>query len=168
MGPVASFPADFVVDADARVTPSSTARYGVVWGKGDKPAFALMVESEGGYRVITEVDGAWPTGEAEWTSHRAIARGEGLNRLPVAVDGDSIVVSANDVPLETVASPNPGSGRIGLAVWADDDDVALVRFGSLIVHARTRPQRPDRDGDGVPDDEDFCPDFPGSPEGDGC
>jgi len=27
---------------------------------------------------------------------------------------------------------------------------------------------PDRDGDGVPDDEDFCPDWPGSPEASGC
>ena len=26
----------------------------------------------------------------------------------------------------------------------------------------------DRDGDGVPDDEDFCPDWPGSPEASGC
>lgn len=26
----------------------------------------------------------------------------------------------------------------------------------------------DRDGDGVPDDEDYCPDFPGSPETNGC
>jgi len=26
----------------------------------------------------------------------------------------------------------------------------------------------DRDGDGVPDDEDFCPDWPGSPETSGC
>jgi len=166
--PVASFPADFVVDADARVTLGSTARYGVVWGKGDEPAFAFMVDSEGRYRVITEVDGAWPTDEAEWRSHLAIARGEGVNRLRVTVDGDSVAVSANGVPLETVASPNPGTGRIGLVVWADSDDVARVRFDNLNVHARTRPPRPDRDGDGVPDDEDFCPDFPGSPEGDGC
>jgi len=27
---------------------------------------------------------------------------------------------------------------------------------------------PDRDGDGVPDDEDFCPDWPGSKEANGC
>ncbi|MEA1871444.1 MAG: hypothetical protein U9N00_04555, partial [Candidatus Bipolaricaulota bacterium] len=26
----------------------------------------------------------------------------------------------------------------------------------------------DRDGDGVPDDEDYCPDWPGSPETSGC
>jgi len=26
----------------------------------------------------------------------------------------------------------------------------------------------DRDGDGVPDEEDFCPDWPGSPETSGC
>jgi len=27
---------------------------------------------------------------------------------------------------------------------------------------------PDRDGDGVPDDEDYCPDWPGNPETNGC
>jgi len=26
----------------------------------------------------------------------------------------------------------------------------------------------DRDGDGVPDDEDYCPDWPGSKEANGC
>jgi len=30
------------------------------------------------------------------------------------------------------------------------------------------PPKSDRDGDGVPDDEDLCPDWPGSPETNGC
>jgi len=35
-------------------------------------------------------------------------------------------------------------------------------------HRLGTPAAPDRDGDGVPDEEDYCPDYPGDPAANGC
>jgi len=44
-------------------------------------------------------------------------------------------------------------------------------YGEIVgdgFHRMGEPPKSDRDGDGVPDDEDLCPDWPGSPETNGC
>ncbi|GEM_PF-3561153 len=45
---------------------------------------------------------------------------------------------------------------------------AIARLPSLDELIPKEAQKPDRDNDGVPDDEDRCPDLPGDPENDGC
>jgi len=42
------------------------------------------------------------------------------------------------------------------------------RLGDVDAVPSSTGSNSDRDGDGVPDDEDFCPDWPGSPETSGC
>jgi hypothetical protein len=42
------------------------------------------------------------------------------------------------------------------------------RFGDINAVSSSPGSNADRDGDGVPDNEDFCPDWPGSPETSGC
>jgi len=42
------------------------------------------------------------------------------------------------------------------------------RLGDVNASPSSSGSSSDRDGDGVPDDEDFCPDWPGSPDANGC
>ena len=42
------------------------------------------------------------------------------------------------------------------------------RFGDVNAETGITGGGSDRDGDGVPDDEDFCPDWPGSADTSGC
>jgi hypothetical protein len=45
---------------------------------------------------------------------------------------------------------------------------AIARLPVLDALVPQEVQKPDRDNDGVPDDEDRCPNIPGDPENDGC
>jgi OmpA-OmpF porin, OOP family len=62
-----------------------------------------------------------------------------------------------------LAAPgNGGYGRESFRLFAG------VRWQHLAPPPGAAPARPDRDGDGVPDDEDRCPDVPGPREMEGC
>jgi len=49
-----------------------------------------------------------------------------------------------------------------------DYPILLRLSGVTETKPTTREKFGDRDGDGVPDDQDYCPDFPGRPEANGC
>ncbi|RLG19685.1 hypothetical protein DRN74_06465, partial [Candidatus Micrarchaeota archaeon] len=42
------------------------------------------------------------------------------------------------------------------------------RLGNVDAVPNTSGDESDRDGDGVPDDQDYCPDWPGRKESNGC
>ena len=79
---------------------------------------------------------------------RALSRGLGMrdvNALAIASDG-SVLYAATE---------GGGVYRLDLTGLIENPGGAA-------------PRASDRDGDGVPDDEDFCPDFPGHPITNGC
>jgi len=49
-----------------------------------------------------------------------------------------------------------------------DYPILLRLSGVTETKPTTKEKFGDRDGDGVPDDQDYCPDFPGRPEANGC
>ena len=51
--------------------------------------------------------------------------------------------------------------------YDESDETNNSKFATFTIKAGIPPP-PDRDGDGIPDDEDECPDEPGPPENNGC
>jgi hypothetical protein len=52
-------------------------------------------------------------------------------------------------------------------VYGEDDNLLAARKVEQSESGANASEN-DRDGDGVPDSEDYCPDYPGKPETDGC
>ena len=74
---------------------------------------------------------------------------------------DSPCVDAGDP-----ASTDPDGSRCDIGVYGGPEASKTAALPSQAEQATSSLN--DRDGDGVPDGEDFCPDFPGSPEMNGC
>jgi hypothetical protein len=73
-----------------------------------------------------------------------------------------LVTSFNEWHEGSEIEPSVEFGRTYLEITAEE--AAAWRSGTL----RIAPTLPDRDGDGVPDAIDFCPDWPGNPATNGC
>ncbi|HUL60930.1 MAG TPA: OmpA family protein [Anaeromyxobacteraceae bacterium] len=119
---------------------------GFVWGVGasmDLPPLANVAR----WRAILELTGGWPRGE-DLSTDRYRAPLEGRAGLRAAV--------WRGLSVELGGGTGIGEAGYGHPSWR-------VFFGVRWEHAR-----PDRDGDGVPDDEDRCPDLPGLAELHGC
>ena len=91
--------------------------------------------------------------------------------------GGSITVSADQpivAVLGTYSDSSYGSQRNlspGLSQTSTQWFLPAVRQDPWSMGTGTgsvQTTEPDRDGDGVPDAEDYCPDFPGSPDVNGC
>jgi len=72
-----------------------------------------------------------------------------------------LITSYNEWHEGSEIEPSVEFGTAYLEITAEE--AAAWRRGE-----RTPPAEPDRDGDGVPDSDDYCPDFPGRPETNGC
>ncbi len=106
------------------------------------------------WSAIAELTGGWPRGDSS---------GDARYRAPLSARA-GLRATLGEIALEAGAGAGLGEHGYGREAWR-------VFLGVRWV--RERPERlaggaPDRDGDGVPDDKDLCPDEPGPPELDGC
>lgn len=129
-------------------------RDGLVYALGgslDLPGLAFLHR----WRAIAELNGGWPRGEDP-----------GSDRYRTALSARAGVRAFLSSRLSAEAGVGTGLGAAGYGHerWRG---FFGFRFGSPAGAAPAGPVR-DRDGDGVPDNEDLCPDEPGSAELDGC
>ena len=111
------------------------------------------------WRAIAEVDGGWPRGEDPST-----------DRYRSALEARAGVRAFLTSRLSVEAGVGTGLGQAGYGHerWRA---FAGLRWGMSPAPGATRPfvgPLLDRDGDGVPDDQDQCPDEPGPAALDGC
>lgn len=110
-------------------------------------------------RVIAEIDGGWPRGESLSSNDRYRAALEARAGVRAFL--------TPKVAVEGGLGTGLGPAGYGHERWR-------VFFGLSFGSAPLPLEKPfvgpilDRDGDGVPDDVDRCPDEPGPPELDGC
>jgi len=102
---------------------------------------------------------------------------------PFGNDSISLPETVNNTPgySVVVTADRPILGQQG-TYWETGVGVHQdVSFGTTLLSVKwhlpatprspllqTEPEADDRDGDGVPDVDDYCPDYPGKPETDGC
>jgi len=117
-----------------------------VWGVGasmDLPPLS----STSRWRAILELTGAWPRGET-LSSDRY--------RAPLEARAGLRASLWRGLSVELGGGSGIGEAGYGHPSWR------------VFLGVRWNRERPDRDGDGVPDDEDWCPDLPGLPSIHGC
>jgi OmpA-OmpF porin, OOP family len=117
-------------------------------------------------RAMAELVGGWPRGDDGSTERY---------RAPLSVRGGLRTALAHDVSVEAGAGTGIGQAGYGRESWRV---FAGIRFAPHPKPAEAAPVQPaavvpvktvgDRDGDGVPDDKDLCPDQPGTADMDGC
>src|SRR5438477_1300361 len=111
------------------------------------------------WKAILELDGGWPRGESLSNDR---------HRAPFSVRGGLRAFLTPRVAVEAVL--RTGHGELGYG-HKPGGMFAGIRFAWPSPAAPAPPfvgAKMDRDGDGVPDDEDLCPDEPGKLEMDGC
>jgi len=110
------------------------------------------------WRAIADLAGQWPRG-LDFSTDRY--------RAPLSVRAGLRARVWRDLAVDVGAGTgvawfgNAGYGRESFRVFAG------LRWEHIVPSASTPPEL-DRDGDGVPDSEDRCPDQPGPAELDGC
>ncbi len=112
-------------------------------------------------RLMGELLGGWPRGYSGDTQRY---------RAPLSTRGGVRVRLPACWSMESGAGMGLGEAGYGRESWRV---FAGVRWSCPPREASPAPQPAatggaDRDGDGVPDDKDVCPDLPGTPEMDGC
>jgi OmpA-OmpF porin, OOP family len=107
------------------------------------------------WKAIAEINGGWPRGED---------LGSDRYRAPLSARAGVRAFPSARFSVEAGLGAGLGPAGYGHERWRA---FFGVRWGSPPVAALDRPIR-DRDGDGVPDDEDLCPDEPGPAALDGC
>jgi PKD repeat protein len=129
------FPEDFIVEVEARQVSGPNGEYGIVWGKDSDNFYMFAVSTDGRYGMWKQVRDAWQPNPVNWTANSAINRGTGRNRLRLIVKGDTVVLMANDVVLQTVTAPSFGRGYIGLFVGTWDTPGLEVHFDNFKVYS---------------------------------
>lgn len=107
------------------------------------------------WKAIAEINGGWPRGD-DLAGDRY--------RAPLSARAGVRAFLSRRLSVEAGLGTGLGSAGYGHERWRA---FFGVRWGSAPVAAPVGPLR-DRDGDGVPDDEDLCPTQPGPAELDGC
>ena len=110
------------------------------------------------WKAIAEIDGGWPRGNDLSTDRY---------RAPLSLRAGVRAFLSPQLSLEAGAGTGIGPAGYGHERWRA---FFGIRFGSAPQAGQARLVGPpaDRDGDGVPDDQDLCPDEPGSADLDGC
>jgi OmpA-OmpF porin, OOP family len=107
------------------------------------------------WKAIAEINGGWPRGEDLSTDRY---------RAPLSARAGVRAFLSSRLSVEAGAGTGIGPAGYGHERWRA---FFGVRWGSAPAAAQVGPLM-DRDGDGVPDNEDLCPDEPGPAELDGC
>jgi OmpA-OmpF porin, OOP family len=107
------------------------------------------------WKAIAEINGGWPRGEDLSTDRY---------RAPLSARAGVRAFLSSRLSVEAGAGTGIGPAGYGHERWRA---FFGVRWGSAPAAAQVGPLM-DRDGDGVPDNEDLCPDQPGPAELDGC
>ncbi len=122
------------------------AHDGAVWAAGaslDLPPLS----SAHRWKAIFELTGGFPRGYNLSTDRY---------RAPLEARGGLRAALWRGLSFEVGAGTGLGEEGYGRPSWR------------VFAGLRWNHDRPDRDGDGIPDDEDWCPDLPGLPEIHGC
>jgi hypothetical protein len=126
---------------------------------------SLAARIQGGFFAATVVPGYQ---EATPLTGRLVARADGetyrayWDMARASKPQWILVTSFNEWHEGSEIEPSVEFGRTYLEITAEE--AAAWRSGT----PRVAPTLPDRDGDGVPDAVDFCPDWPGNPAANGC
>jgi OmpA-OmpF porin, OOP family len=110
------------------------------------------------WRAIAEIDGGWPRGN-DFSTDRY--------RAPLSLRAGVRAFLSSQLSLEAGAGTGLGPAGYGHERWRA---FFGIRWGCAPAagQAALVGPPPDRDGDGVPDDQDLCPDEPGPAALDGC
>lgn len=118
------------------------------------------------WKAIGEVNGAWPRGEAA-SSDRY--------RAPLSARAGLRAFLSPRLSVEAGGGTGLGPAGYGHERWRVFGGVRFSLGGAAAPAVAAAPEKPfvgppvpDRDGDGVPDAVDLCPDQPGPKELDGC
>jgi OmpA-OmpF porin, OOP family len=128
-------------------------------------------------RLMAELLGGWPRG----------LKNDDRYRAPLSARGGARACLAHGWSVEAGAGKGLGEAGYGREEWRVFAGVRWTGTRSEVATSAAAPPPPpppapapppppppvigtagDRDGDGVPDDQDVCPDVPGTPEMDGC
>jgi outer membrane protein OmpA-like peptidoglycan-associated protein len=126
---------------------------GIVYAFGGSLALPKIARVDR-WKAIVEINGGWPRG-ADFSTDRY--------RMPLSALAGVRAFFSSHLSLEAGAGTGLGSAGYGHERW-------LVFFGVRWGNPSGAAPLPiqDRDGDGVPDSEDLCPDEPGPAALDGC
>ncbi len=110
------------------------------------------------WKAIAEIDGGWPRGN-DFSTDRY--------RAPLSLRAGVRAFLSSTVSLEAGAGTGLGPAGYGHERWRA---FFGIRWGSAPAAEQAHFVGPpaDRDGDGVPDSDDLCPDQPGPAALDGC
>ncbi|MCA1826429.1 MAG: OmpA family protein [Myxococcales bacterium] len=112
------------------------------------------------WKAIAELDGGWPRGDSFSSTDRY--------RAPLEVRGGVRAFLTPRVSVEAGLGTGLGPVGYGHERWRAFVGISWGSPNTPAERAFVGPQAPDRDGDGVPDDVDRCPDQPGPADLDGC
>jgi LPXTG-site transpeptidase (sortase) family protein len=110
--------------------------YGLIARHQDTPADGVQ---QGGRYYVLEIDdrgrfGVWRRDEDHWidllpwTPSEAVQRGTAVNHLAVRASGAQLAFTVNGLEVATVTDATLPSGRAGIFVGGDFNDVAVERF----------------------------------------
>ena len=157
---------NFTLRAEAHaVRGGDSGKYGFVVGSDSDNAYFFQVWTNWQYKVSYRRNGEWQEALVPWTPDWNIEHAEAMNSLRLAVSGDTATLFVNGSQLTTVQLELPRPYRVGLLGASHTVYPAEVR---IVNFSASQESLADRDGDGVPDEIDFCPDYPGDPAFDGC
>ncbi len=131
---------DLVLEADVHaVGPTNGGSYGLVFHRQFSGAyiqyFVLIDPEKGEVRMVRWVD-TDRTEVIRPTPIPAIAKGEGVNHLTIAVKGNTFTIGVNGTNLPTVTDAGPTTGLVALRADAGTGPIE-VRFDNFII----RPSR---------------------------
>jgi len=123
------------VSVDVVLSSSSEGHAGILWGTDVDNFYVFLVDEEGRYNVSWQEDDEWQTQPASWTSHAALNAAPGENRLQLRLDGDTVVLLANDEVLDAVTIDNFEEGRLALytGMYSSEDPYCQAWFDNLCI-----------------------------------
>jgi len=128
---------------------------GLVYGASASLDFPSLPR-RASWRAMLELNGGWPRGDSG---------GSARFRAPLSARIGGRAFLSHGLSVEAGLGTGLGEAGYGHERWRL---FFGVRWGSQPKVLTTAEGLPDRDGDGVPDDKDLCPDEPGPAELDGC
>jgi hypothetical protein len=112
--------------------------FGVIFGMKDRNTFCHFdISSDGYWRAgTTTKDKGWQN-FADWLQHQAILPGDQLNKVSIALKGESVTFSVNGQQLETRTQPECTQGDIGVfALTQIGQPGVSIAFDNVSVKAQ--------------------------------